>query len=427
MNKRQLQQAKAAKLDAAKAILTAANGRTLTDDERSQYDNLLAEAKALNGDIERVEALEAEERQPEAHTAARAEAPNATKQPWKSLGEQLSAVAEHARTHGRTADPRLFAGPQGSNESVDAEGGFLVVPEFAAGILQRTYDVGLVASRCFQMDMSSNRLIMNAVDEDSRVDGQRWGGILAYWEAEASTYQGTKPKFKRLELVANKLIGLCYATEELLEDTSALESYINQAFPDEFAFKIDDAIINGLGAGMPLGIVNSGAAYQQAKDGGQASKTITVTNVLNMWMHMYARSRATSVWFINQDVEPQLYTLAFQNPTGSVLFTGPMYTPPGVNGNNTGYGLLMGRPVIPIEQCATLGTTGDILLCDMQQYLLAKKGGLRADTSIHVSFLTGEQAFRFMLRTDGQPIWKKPLTPKNGTNQLSPFITLQSR
>jgi HK97 family phage major capsid protein len=105
-----------------------------------------------------------------------------------------------------------------------------------------------------------------------------------------------------------------------------------------------------------------------------------------------------------------------------------MYTPPGANGNPGPYGRLLGRPVIPIEQAQTLGTQGDIMLLDLQSYMLAKKtSGIRVDTSIHVAFLTGEQAFRFQLRVDGQSLWKKPLQPKNGTSLLSPFVSLQSR
>ena len=230
-----------------------------------------------------------------------------------------------------------------------------------------------------------------------------------------------------MQFKANKLIGLAYVTEEQLEDAVALEAYINRVMPDEFAFKIDDAIINGLGAGMPLGILVSSAPYSVSEEASQPAATIVVANVLNMWKHMFGPSRKNAVWFINQDVEGQLYTLAFANPSGAVLFTGPMYVPPGMNGNNSEYGLLLGRPVIPIEQAATLGTVGDIILADMSQYLLPKKGGIRADSSIHVAFLTGESAFRFMLRLDGQPTWKKPLTPKNGSNQLSPFVTLATR
>ena len=33
------------------------------------------------------------------------------------------------------------------------------------------------------------------------------------------------------------------------------------------------------------------------------------------------------------------------------------------------YGTLLGRPVIPIEQCSTLGTVGDIILADLKQFI----------------------------------------------------------
>jgi HK97 family phage major capsid protein len=261
---------------------------------------------------------------------------------------------------------------------------------------------------------------MNAVDEDSRVNGSRWGGIQAFWQYEASQYTATKPKFRQMQLSANKLIGLCYATDEMLEDQTALQSYISNAFPDEFAFKIDDAVINGPGAGAPLGVLNSGAMIVQAKDTSQAANTVSTTNVLNMWNRLWVRSRSTSVWFVGSNVEPQLYPLTLGSGTAVKL----LYFPPD---GNSPYGSLLGRPVIPIEQASQLSTQGDIMLFDMKSYLLGKKGGMKADSSIHVAFLTGEQAFRFTLRLDGQPFWKSPLTPYKGTTTVSPFVTLQAR
>ena len=426
MNIKHLRQQKQEALDRAKAISAKAEQETrkLNDAERTEFDGAMAEVKTLNEDIKRAELLADEERTaPAARTAARADLPEQAKKPFESFGEQLITVAKSTKAirRGDSVDPRLLAAEaQGMSENVDADGGFAVAPEFASGILQRTYDLGQVSGRCFDMPMSTNRLVVNAVDEDSRVDGSRWGGIQAFWQYEAGLYTGTKPKFKQLEVVANKLTGLCYATDELLEDAAALQTYINTAFPDEFAFKLDDAILNGPGAGAPLGVLTSGSVIVVNKDAGQAAKTITTSNILNMWSRCYGRSRMNACWFINQDVEPQLYPLTLGSGTAVTL----LYTPPKTEG---GYGLLMGRPVIPIEQAASLGTQGDILLGDFQQYMLAKKGGLRADVSMHVAFLTGEQAFRFMLRLDGQPMWKKPLTPKNGSNTLSPFVTLQAR
>jgi HK97 family phage major capsid protein len=88
---------------------------------------------------------------------------------------------------------------------------------------------------------------------------------------------------------------------------------------------------------------------------------------------------------------------------------------------------LFGRPVIPIEQCQSVGTVGDILLCDFTNgYVLARKGQLKTDVSIHVEFLTDQLAFRFILRIDGQPILRTPITPAHGSNTLSHFVGLSS-
>ena len=92
----------------------------------------------------------------------------------------------------------------------------------------------------------------------------------------------------------------------------------------------------------------------------------------------------------------------------------------------------MGHPVIPVEQALAPGLTGDITLFCPDGYLFARRNELRADSSIHVAFLTGEKAFRFMLRLDGQPWWKKPLQPYYPTGgtappTLSSFVTLGTR
>jgi HK97 family phage major capsid protein len=92
------------------------------------------------------------------------------------------------------------------------------------------------------------------------------------------------------------------------------------------------------------------------------------------------------------------------------------------------YGTLFGRPVLEIEQTATLGTVGDVVLADLSQYLMIEKGGMESASSIHVKFTTDETAFRFVMRVDGQPAWNQYLTPASGsTNYLSPFIALATR
>jgi len=382
----------------------------------------MASVKTVNGDIARAEALMDEERNTPASQAIEVSAPEATKKPWASLGEQLTAVRKVALTNGRDTDPRLFAA-MGSNESVDAEGGFLVAPEFSDTILQRTYNEGQVTSRCSTIPMNSNRLVINGLDEDSRATGQRYGGIQVFRVAEAAAYTNSKPKFKQVTLTANKLIGLLYATDEILEDQSALSKWASDNFPKAFAFQLDDEAVNGTGAGQMLGVQASGAAIVVAKDTGQATGTISSTNIFNMHQRLWGPSRAKAVWFLNSDLENQLWNLTRGSGTAVEL----LYNGPGKNGNDQAFGVMLGHPVIFIEQAAAGGSLGDCNLFDMSQYLIGQKEGIKTDSSIHVQFLTGEQVFRWTLRNDGQPIPKKPLTPYKGSNTLSPFVTLAAR
>jgi HK97 family phage major capsid protein len=424
MNKRQLLAAKAAAIAAATALQTSATGRTFTDEERTSFDAHLAEANRLQGDIDRLEALAAIDRTaPAAATSGvSVGADHATERPWGSFGEQLLAVRDHSVSHGRTSDPRLYAAI-GSNESVDAEGGFLVAPEYSSDILQRTYDTGMVTSRCQTMPMASNRLVINGLDENSRVAGQRYGGIQVFRISEAAAYTASKPKFRQIQLSANKLIGLLYATDEILEDAAALQAWAEKNFPNAFAFQLDDEVINGSGAGQFQGILGSGAVVTVNKDSGQTGNTVSSTNVLGMQKRLWGPSRTSAAWFINVDVEDQLWNLTRGAGTAVEL----LYTPPGVRGNSSNYGVMLGYPVIPIEQAAAGGTVGDIILADFNQYIIGQRGGMKTASSIHVQFVTGEQVFRWTLRNDGQPIAKKPLAPYKGSTSTSSFVVLQSR
>ena len=124
-----------------------------------------------------------------------------------------------------------------------------------------------------------------------------------------------------------------------------------------------------------------------------------------------------------QDVEPDLMRLAVLPLTGGAGDLNMIWMPAnGVAGSS--FNTLFGRPVVPIEHCATLGTVGDIILADMTQYLFGMRSGMRTETSIHVNFTTDETAFRMTMRNDGQPWWQAPLTPFQGTSTTSPFITI---
>ena len=393
--------------------------RFLSSEEQKEIDKYEDEIRSWDASIERAERMIAMEPDEIEEKEELKTAPKNEERKFKTFGEQLMA-AYRASMPGGQVDNRLTTrAASGLNESNPSDGGFLVQQDFVSELLKRTYETGILASKVKKIPISTsaNGLKINAVDEDSRANGSRFGGVQTYWEGEADKLAGTKPKFRVLELSLKKLTGLCYATDELLQDTAALESVIRQAFAEEFGFKIDDAILTGTGAGEPLGILNSSSLVTVAKESNQAEK-ITVENLIKMWNRVWSRSRNNAVWFINQEIEPYLYTLK--------IGTTPVYVPAGGLSEKP-YGTLFGRPVIPLEQCSALGEVGDIILADLNQYLLIDKGGINAQSSIHVRFLYDENVFRFIYRVDGQPIWNKPLTPYKGTATQSPFVALAKR
>jgi HK97 family phage major capsid protein len=360
---------------------------------------------------------------PEAITAAKAR--QAGVKPFANLGEQVISAVEAARPGGRQ-DPRLFRAATGMGEGVSADGGFLVQTDFSADLLTRTYEVGEILKRCRKIPISagSNGLKINAVNETSRVDGSRLGGIRAYWIAEAAAATASRPVFRQIELNLKKLGALCYATDELLADAPALTALLQQSVPEELAFVTEDAIVNGNGSGKPLGFFVSGAVVSQAKESSQTATTINVQNLAKMYNRMPSRYTRDAVWLCNQDALNQFPLLTLG---GSAAAT-PMFTMPGTGAaDEVNYTKAMGRPLIPSEYCATLGTNGDIFFVNLNEYLLIEKGGVEQAVSMHVKFAEDETTLRFIYRVDGQPIWNSALTPKNGSVTLSPYVALDTR
>lgn len=421
---------------------------TLTDDEQSRLAELMGEdgddsIARLNAKIDRQIQIDEERRNSEAAldlddaeadrsdqaTIAAGGAARVTEsRGFETFGDQLFAIASAGMNDGNRSawDQRLvYNATAGANEATPSEGGFLVQQDFSTALLGEMHDVGNILSRVRRLPLggNSNGTKLPVVDESSRANGSRFGGVRAYWANEGDTVAASKPKLRALKLELEKLMGIGYATEELLQDSDLLEAVMRPAFLEEMTFVAEDAIVNGDGAGKPLGYLNSGALVTVDKESGQASATIVAMNILNMWSRTPIRSRKNLIWLVNQDVEPQLWGLTYVSGDARAL----LYTPPGVNGNNSEFGLLMGRPVIPIEYAATLGAAGDIQLIDPQAYATIDKNGIKQASSMHVRFLYDEMAFRFTFRIDGKPVWNKAVTPFKGSNTISPYVVLQAR
>jgi hypothetical protein len=100
------------------------------------------------------------------------------------LADYLRAVARAAAGEG--VDSRLQRAPTGLSEGVPADGGFLVPEVFADDFIGSLYKTGQIAGRCDRKTTTRPLadVELPAIDETSRADGSRFGGVLAYGRAE---------------------------------------------------------------------------------------------------------------------------------------------------------------------------------------------------------------------------------------------------
>lgn len=416
--------------------LVELNKPVMTDEEtrswsekKAEFDAMDAAIKAFEGYQERQAAMPQIEQRAAGMPITSELAQARSNQPLKlfsNFGEQLKAVRSAAmgmvdeRLLRMNAESRAALGNQ---ESVGDDGGFAVQTDFAGQMMESAISAGELLSRVdnYTVSANSNGAKVMAIDETD-VTSTVFGGVQVYWAAEAASVTATKPKFREIDLQLKKLMGVAYATDELLQDTNFMSQLYMRAFTTAIQRTLEGTIVSGDGVGKPTGILQSGALVTVAKENAQTADTVVFQNIQKMWGRMLSRNRANAVWLMHPDVEEVLPFMKFDVGTGGV----PVYLPPtGLSGD--GYSTLYSRPIISIDHCSAIGDVGDIMLIDPSQYWLITKGGVQAATSIHVQFLTGEQCFRFVFRANGEPKQNSAITIKNSANIRSAFITLAAR
>ena len=437
----------AANLARAKEIEATAGDQSFTDEQRAEMKQLREENERLTEDIAEARRVLAQEQ-----ALAAGAAPDAS----QAAAERDRAEAERIAAHGRVAvgadraaedprrgfrdhkdflqavmraergrvDPRLAPlAAQGSDEQGEysgPHGGFLVPHGVAPGILSVAPEDDVLTPLFTDVPMTTPTLSLNArVDKDHTTSVS--GGFIVTRRPETVDGTASRQKYEQVTLTANEEFGLAFATQRLLTDSPASFVAIIQAgFRDEFVSNAMKEYVNGSGVGERQGMMKAGCRISVAKKSGQTGSTIVKENIDEMAARCWRYSRA--VWLANQTARPQLKSLV------QVVGQGGNSVPYFVtDGAPAGFdGMLDGRPLVFTEFAETLGTEGDLILIVPSEYLVCTYQSEQYAESMHVRFVSAENAFRFYRRNDGQWWWATPVTPKKGVT-LSPVVTLATR
>lgn len=333
---------------------------------------------------------------------------------FRSLGEFLARVRKAC--DGEVLDGRLkTAGHMTGSE--DSQGGFLIPEQWADEIYHAALEGAIVRPRATVFTIKGDSFKVRKLHESDR-SSNIFGGITFSWVTEGGEKATvvTKPSLGECELSLKKLVGGCFASNELEDDYGTLGEFMRLAFGQAIRFIEDDYFINGNGVGQPMGILNANCLIPVPR---QTANIVEWRDFGRMAQRLLPDSWERAVWLLNPDVLDRLFEAPapFANAVPVLDLS-----------NRT----LWNRPFIVTEKCPSLGTLGDVTLADFGagHYLIAdKEMGIWASRHVdygegHYGFRTDETFWKVVLRVDGQPLMSQAITPYKGANSLSPFVAL---
>ncbi|GEO27032.1 hypothetical protein AAC03nite_28170 [Alicyclobacillus acidoterrestris] len=447
-NLQELLQSRAEKVQKQREMLDSAKneGRELTAEEISAFDAIDAEIEALDADITSVKAQTEREQKVAAREQGLEHPVGTPFRPtnaygagtapekkddagFKNIGEFVAAV--------RFGDPKgrldnLAVGQNGGvavpdafkdmlmpfrNElsitSTEGEGAIFMPPQYRTDVLQLQPETAIVRPRANAIpagDPPDGQLNIPALDQTG-TNGV-YGGVEVSWINEGDAKPDTTAKFKEISLLPYEVAASTVATDKLLRNWEAAQTFIGNLLTSAMMAAEDIAFLRGDGTGKPTGIIDAPGTIAVNR---ATANQVSYADILAMTAKLYSESQPNAVWVANQSIIPQLATI--RDYIGNYIF---------IRGDAT-RGMpntLMGMPIIFTGRTATLGTKGDLILADFSKYLIKDGSGPFIAASPHVLFQQNKTMIKVFWNVDGKPWVTGPMTLEDGTTTVSPYVVL---
>lgn len=389
--------------DQMRALVEKAQGekRGFTNEEETSFSALETEAEELAGQIK----VEERAQQLAMGGAGAKRTPDdpAHESEFRDLGEFVHAVRFNPY------DPRL-AEYRELAMGTKTSGGVFVPQQFSAKLFEIEPQDALVRPRAIVIpaDESAPDASMTFPALDQGTGSNMYGGVEVNWIGEGDEKPETNAKFRDLTLTPYEVAGHIVVTDKLIRNAPAINTIVNRLFRGAIAAAEDDAFLYGNGTAKPSGAINSAAAVTVAR---LTANQIQYQDIVNMIAKV--KLGGALVWSASQSILPQLLTM--KDEAGNLIFQ------PNIADKMTG--VLLGYPIRFQENAPILGSDGDLVLADLQYYIIKDGAGIFISASEHPLFKQNKTIIKAFWNVDGKPWVTAPFTLKNGY-QVSPFIKL---
>ncbi len=327
---------------------------------------------------------------------------------FKNIGEFLQVV-----NSGRH-DPRLAELRQ-QQIGEGALGGFSVPEEFSAWLSDHSLEDEVIRSRATVHDMQSPTKHVPAWDSLDKTGGQLYGGLSAVWVGELEENQPQEARMRSMTLQAKKLAIYANVSNELLQDGQDFENNLGRAMVNAMGYGLDEAFINGTGAGQPQGILNNPALMTVNRTGFPSSAPgDTYIDLVNMYRCLFKGGPGQPIWLMHPDVAPDLIVMT--DATGNLIWQS--------NARDNVPGRLFNYPIVYSEKMPAPTEPGCVALVNLYHYHVGLRKELYLDKSNAPGWTQDFSSYRSIIRADGQGSWNQTMTLPDGA-EVSWSIALE--
>ena len=334
--------------------------------------------------------------------------------PEKLAYEWRGGIAEFMRTVLTNPHDKRLQEFRQQAMGVGVLGGFMVPTQWSAEIRQLSPQDAIVRPRATVIppgEPPDAAITFPALDQT----GARgvYSGVTVQWIGEGHAKPETDYRLLEVTLSPNEVAAYIPLTDKLLRNSPAASVLATTLLRRAIIAAEDVAFLTGNGAGQPLGIINHPAAINVPRTGFPS--VVPGDNYVDLiTMYSQIMKDGPLVWIYTPTLLPELMTMTDVN--GNLIWT--------TSAREGEPNRLMGIPAIENERSPVLGQPGDLLLCNLQHYLIKDGSGIFVAASEHVRFLQNQTVIKAFFNVDGQPWLTAPLTLEDGVTQRSPFVQL---